>query len=287
MTEARADVVVVGAAGMLGRAFIELLAARGTPHVALDLPELDLCDASSVARHVAPGTSSVVNCAAFTDVDGAEQREADAMRVNAEGVRILAERCADVGATLLHFSTDYVFDGHAESPYRVDQPRAPINAYGRSKAAGEALLERSGARALLIRTSWLYAPWGKNFVLTMRELMQTREQVKVVDDQLGRPTSSRYLAERSYALLERRCVGAFHVTDGGQCTWYDLACRVKELTASSCRVVPCNTEAFPRPAKRPAYSVLDLSTTEAVLGPSRPWQDNVAAALSSAEAKAP
>ena len=287
MTEPRAEVVVVGAAGMLGRAFRELLSARGTQHLAVDLPELDLCDASSVARHVAPGARTVINCAAFTDVDGAEQREADATRDNGEGVRVLAERCASVGAALLHFSTDYVFDGRATSPYRVDQPRAPLNAYGRSKAVGEELLERSGASALLVRTSWLYASWGKNFVLTMRELMRTRRHVKVVEDQLGRPTSSSYLAERSLALLERGCRGAFHVTDGGQCSWYELACRVKDVTGSTCDVEPCSTAEFPRPAARPGYSVLDLSATEALLGPSKPWQENVATALSLAGAGRP
>jgi dTDP-4-dehydrorhamnose reductase len=192
---------------------------------------------------------------------------------------VLAARCAGVGATLLHFSTDYVFDGRADRPYRVDHPRAPISAYGRTKAAGEELLERSGARALLVRTSWLYAPWGKNFVLTMRDLLRTREQIDVVHDQRGRPTSSRYLAERSYALLERGCTGPYHVTDGGECTWYELTCHIKQLTGGTARVAPCTTAEFPRPAPRPAYSVLDLSATEAMLGPSTPWQENVAAAL--------
>lgn len=279
MSDPRGWVVVVGSAGMLGRAFTELLGARRIPHVAVDLPVIDVADAKSVARELGPGTATVINCAAFTDVDGAEQREAEATRVNGEGVRVLAERCLGLGATLLHFSTDYVFDGRADRPYRVDQPRAPLNAYGRSKAVGEELLLRSGAQALLVRTSWLYAPWGKNFVLTMRELLRTRAHIKVVDDQVGRPTSARHLADRSLALLDRGCRGVHHLTDGGQCSWYALACRVKELTGSACRIERCTTADFPRPATRPAYSVLDLSAAEAVLGPMPPWQENVAAAL--------
>jgi len=272
--------VVLGKNGMLGRAFVELLAREGLEHAAFDLPDVDLVDERSIRRVLlAPGTRVVLNCAAFTDVDGAESHEAEATAVNGHGVGTLARCCSGLGAILVHYSTDYVFDGTARAPYSVDHPRAPLNAYGRSKALGEELLEQSGARHLLLRTSWLYAPWGKNFVLTMRELLRTRETVKVVDDQLGRPTSAQYLAERSLALLRAECVGAFHVTDGGQCSWFGLATRIATLTGSSCRIEPCSTAQFPRPAKRPAYSVLDLSRTEAMIGPSEAWERNLECVL--------
>jgi dTDP-4-dehydrorhamnose reductase len=276
-------IVVVGATGMLGRAFQALLAREGLAFRAVDVPELDLTNAESVARSVADGVRTVINCAAFTDVDGAEEREDVARAINGDGVALLARRCRDVGATLVHYSTDYVFEGHAERPYAVDHPRAPLNAYGRSKAAGEQALEQSGCRHLLIRTSWLYAPWGKNFVLTIRQLARTRDSLAVVSDQVGRPTSAEYLAERSLALLRAGGTGAFHVTDGGQCSWFELARAIAQLSGASCHVEPCTTADFPRPAPRPAYSVLDLSRTEALIGPSRPWQENLVDVLRAVE----
>jgi len=208
-------------------------------------------------------------------VDGAETQEGLATVVNGHAVGALARRCADLGATLVHCSTDYVFDGEARAPYSVDHPRAPLNAYGRGKALGEELLEQSGARYLLLRTSWLYAPWGKNFVLTMRELLRARDTVNVVDDQVGRPTSAQYLAQRSLELLRADCTGTFHVTDGGQCSWFGLAAHIAMRIGSSCRIEPCTTAEFPRPARRPAYSVLDLSRTETAIGPSQTWEQNL------------
>lgn len=271
--------LVIGATGMLGQAFSALLAREQLDFLAIDLPEIDLCDPSSISRAVTKGTGTVINCAAFTDVDGAEVREPAATALNGAAVGGLAQRCKEIGAVLIHYSTDYVFDGQAKHPYAVDHPRAPLNAYGRSKALGEQLLEQAGVQHLLIRTSWLYAPWGKNFVLTMRELMQTRESLKVVDDQLGRPTSAAYLAERSLALLRRGSTGTFHVTDGGQCSWYGFARRIAAITNARCRLEPCTSAEFPRPARRPAYSVLGLERVEAELGPSVPWERNLEAVL--------
>jgi dTDP-4-dehydrorhamnose reductase len=278
--------LVVGATGMLGRAFRTLLEREQLAATAVDVPEIDLTDAASVARCLAPGTRTVVNCAAYTDVDAAEAHEDLAHAINAHGVAALAARCRELDATLVHFSTDYVFEGHAERPYTVDHPRAPLGAYGRSKAAGEALLERSGCRYLLIRTSWLYAPWGKNFVLTIRAAALLRDALNVVSDQVGRPTSAAYLAERSLALLRAGASGAFHVTDGGQCSWFEFAREIAGRSGARCRVDPCTTAEFPRPAARPAYSVLDLSRTEALIGPSRPWQDNLADVLRAVESGA-
>jgi len=275
-------VVLIGADGMLGRCWQELLEARGIPHVATTIGDLDITDSKGVAELVEPGVDWVVNCAAYTLVDDAESHQALADEVNGHAVGRLAERCKAVGAKLLHYSTDYVFDGGATEPYPVDHPRNPINAYGRSKAIAEEQIEQSGVEHLLVRSSWLYAPWAKNFVLTMRDLAKTREQLRVVDDQRGRPTDSRKLAEVSFTLAEQGHRGTFHVTDGGECTWFELASLVASIANPECRVDPCTSDEFPRPAPRPAYSVLDISATEAAVGPLVRWEDSVANALSTA-----
>jgi dTDP-4-dehydrorhamnose reductase len=289
MVEPLEPVLVIGASGMLARAFALALDRRGAKFVAIDVPDVDLRDPASIERAVAPEYRTVLNCAAYTDVDGAETNEAVATAINGTGVGALAARCEQTGALLVHYSTDYVFAGDAEEPYKVDEARAPLNAYGRSKAEGELLIERSGARHLLLRTSWLYAPWGKNFVLTMRELTRTKDAINVVADQVGRPTSAEYLALRTLALIEAGATGTFHVTDGGQCSWHEFASTIAQLTGSQCRVDPCTSAEFVRPARRPAYSVLDLAPTEALIGPSRPWQENLRAVLEAvrmAEARA-
>ncbi|MGB5695552.1 MAG: dTDP-4-dehydrorhamnose reductase [Polyangiales bacterium] len=277
------EVLVIGADGMLGRCWTELLTGRGIEHAATTRSTLDITDASALDRSVEPGTQWVVNCAAYTLVDAAEEHEELADEVNGAAVGRLAERCKAVGAKLLHYSTDYVFDGTATSPYRPDHPRNPVNAYGRSKALGEELIERSGVEHLLVRASWLYAPWGKNFVLTIRELAKAREKLRVVDDQRGRPTDCQRLAAVSLLLADHGSRGIFHVTDGGECTWFELAALVAEVVNPDCRVEPCTSEEFPRPAPRPPYSVLDVSATEEVVGALIPWEDRVRETLARVE----
>jgi dTDP-4-dehydrorhamnose reductase len=272
-------VLIIGGGGMLARAFSEELKRRGTPFRSIDVPEIDLRDAESVERAVHKGDTLVLNCAAFTDVDGAETREDEANAINGTGVGLLAARCKAVGALLVHYSTDYVFDGNASTPYLVDHPRQPINAYGRSKLIGEKLLESSGAEYILIRTSWLYAPWGKNFVLTMRALLSGKPEVNVVSDQVGRPTSAQYLAERTLQLVAKNARGTFHVTNGGQCSWYEFTAAIASHEHSKCRVSPCTSAEFVRPAKRPPYSVFDLSKTDALIGPSLDWHESLHAVL--------
>lgn len=276
-------VAVVGALGMLGRAWRELLTAHQIEHTGLDLPALDITCRQSIDEHLGDATRVVVNCAAFTDVDSAETREQDASRLNAEAVGLLAERCKRIDATLVHYSTDYVFDGRATTPYDVTCPHAPVNAYGRTKAQGERILFASGCRHLLIRTSWLYAPWAHNFVLTMLRLTRDRDELRVVNDQRGRPTSAQHLARTSLALLKHHQVGTFHVTDGGECTWYDFTCEIQRLAGHDCDIQPCDSSAYQRPAIRPAYSVLDLSKTEDVLGPMPDWKHNLANVIKQTE----
>ena len=220
------DILLISPDGMLGRAFTELLTQKQRAYDALSFPTLDITQPEHVERAVHSGIRYVVNCAAYTDVDAAETHEADALAVNASGVQLLAQRCKAVGALLVHYSTDYVFDGEARSPYRTDEPRNPQNAYGRTKARGEELLVASGCEHLILRTSWLYAPWGKNFVDTIARLGREKPYLRVVNDQRGRPTSARYLAQRSLELIEKKARGIYHVTDGGECSWYEFACAI-------------------------------------------------------------
>lgn len=277
-------VLILGAAGMLGRAWRELLAREEIEFAATDSRELDICDEAALARSVDGRFDTIVNCAAWTDVDGAETNEAAARRLNGDAVALVA-RCAErTGATLIHYSTDYVFDGHATEPIPVDAPRAPAGAYGRTKAAGEEALEQSNARHLLIRTSWLYAPWGKNFVRTIARAAREREELTVVDDQRGRPTSCEHLAAASLALLRAGATGTLHVSDGGDCTWCGFAAEIVRVTGAACRVRPITTAELNRPAPRPAWSVLDLSGTERIIGPMPRWEQNLADVLGRLEA---
>lgn len=275
-TDDEPRVLLVSPDGMLGRAFKALLEGQGVAVTEASYPALDLTKDETLDAVDWSAVDVVLNCAAWTDVDGAEANEAGATAVNGEGVGRLAQRCRDAGAVLVHYSTDYVFDGKATTPYRVDHPRAPVNAYGRSKAVGETRIELSGAEHLIIRTSWLYAPWGGNFVKTMARLGRDKDSLRVVHDQRGRPTSAEHLASATWALLGKGARGMYHVADGGECSWYELAKAVIEAVDPTCKVEPCTSEEFVRPAPRPAYSVLDLSKTEALIGPMPAWQDNVA-----------
>jgi len=268
--------IVLGPDGMVGRAFMALLEREGVAVRALDLEALDFSDPEALERFTAVGHDVVICCAAYTDVDGAEEHEALATQINGTAIGTIASRCADAGATLIHFSTDYVFDGHGSEPYPVDAPIAPLNAYGRSKAVGERLLRESGAAHLLLRTSWVYAPWGKNFVRTMAKLTEAKDELKVVDDQRGRPTSAEHLARTAWALYRAGAGGFFHATDGGECSWHGLAEAVRDAQGAECAIAKCTTAEFPRPAVRPPYSVLDLSETEAIVGRMPDWRDNVA-----------
>jgi dTDP-4-dehydrorhamnose reductase len=261
---------------MLGRAVAEALAARGVKHAVAGRERVDLSRDETFATGIAAGTVAVINCTGWTNVDAAEAQEAEATVINGSAVGKLAERCKRVGAVFVHYSTDYVFSGDATEPYTVDEPRAPLNAYGRSKAKGELLLEQSGAEYLLIRTSWVYAPWGKNFVRTILGAARQRPSLRVVNDQLGRPSSAEQLADTSLKLLDAGARGTFHGSDGGQCSWFELASAAVAQAGLACQVNPCSSAEYPSPARRPSYSVLDLSRTEALIGPRLPWQESLA-----------
>ena len=276
-------ILLIGDRGMLGRAFRELLLRRARACRGYDLPQVDAAEPAQVAALFREPWSALINCAAFTNVDGAEENEAAALRGNATAPRVLAEACAAAGIPLVHFSTDYVFDGKASAPYRADAAVDPLGAYGRTKAAGEQEIRASGARHLIVRTSWLYAPWGNNFVRTMARLTRDKPSLKVVHDQRGRPTSAEHLAATALALLDRGATGTFHATDGGECSWYEFTVAIAKLLGRTCSIEPCTTADFPRPAPRPAYSVLELSQTEALLGPMPDWRGNLANVLARLE----
>ncbi|MGW6523924.1 dTDP-4-dehydrorhamnose reductase [Streptomyces sp. NPDC054962] len=278
--------LVTGAAGMLGRDTVEELARRGEDVTGLDRTGLDITRPGSVDRAFAAHRPDlVVNCAAYTAVDDAETDEARALLVNGEGPRLLAAACAAHGARLVHVSTDYVFDGAARAPYREDGPPAPRTAYGRTKLAGEravrAVLPDAG---VIVRTAWLYGVHGRSFVRTMLELEARRDTVDVVDDQRGQPTWSADVAARIADLgpkAGRGATGVFHATAAGEATWYDLAREVfRSLGADPDRVRPTTGDAFPRPAPRPAYSVLAHGRWQEVgLSPPRDWRTALGQAL--------
>jgi dTDP-4-dehydrorhamnose reductase len=281
----RGPVAIVGGGGMLARAFLEQLGERRVEARAFGRAEVDITSPESVAALKSYPT--IINGAAWTNVDGAEADEEGATRLNATAVGVLADFCCGSGATLVHFGTDYVFSGNATEPYALDAPIAPVNAYGRSKAAGEEVLREQiqrGLKVLYARTSWLYAPWGKNFVRTIAAASATRPELRVVNDQRGRPTSSIALARATLAMLDRGALGVTHLTDGGECTWFDLAAAIVQDLGRPCRVVPCASSEFPRPAARPAYSVLDLSNAQSLIGDLPDWRVTLRETLQRLEA---
>jgi dTDP-4-dehydrorhamnose reductase len=287
--------LVIGAGGQLGHDLLEVLGGRdGDQVTGLDRADLDLTDEAATRAAVrdwlagARGERAVlVNAAAYTAVDAAETDEATAQLVNGDAPGWLAQELAGhPGGTarLLHVSTDYVFDGTATEPYPVDAPTAPRSAYGRTKAAGERAVAAAGGDAGVVRTAWVYGRHGANFVHTMVRLEGERDTIDVVDDQIGSPTWSADLAAGLVALGERAepVPPVLHYTNRGAVSWYGLACAVfEELGADPNRVRPTTTDAFPRPAPRPAYSVLDgTAWIAAGLPTPRPWREALTVAMS-------
>lgn len=274
--------LITGAAGMLGRDVQSAL--EGRQFTALSRAALDVTDSSAVHAAVA-GHDVVINCAAYTKVDDAETHEADASAINATGTLNVARAAAEHGARFVTFSTDYVFDGHASEPYPEDRERDPINAYGRTKAAGEALaLAAHPDGTYVVRTAWLYGRHGPNFAATMLKLAQTKDTWSVVDDQIGQPTWTGDLARQIVALIDAEApTGIYHGTNSQQTSWYGFARAVLELAGlDPDRITPTDSTAFVRPAARPAYSVLGHDRwTAAGLAPMRDWRSALTAAFAS------
>ncbi|MFD3802258.1 dTDP-4-dehydrorhamnose reductase [Streptomyces sp. NPDC058619] len=278
--------LVTGAAGMLGQDVLAALEEAGADAVGLRRADLDVTDPAAV-RAAVEGAAVVVNCAAWTDVDGAETAEEAATAVNGTGVRVLSAACAAAGARLIQVSTDYVLPGDASLPYPESAPTGPVNAYGRGKLLGEqAVAELLPQDGYVVRTAWLYGEHGPNFVATMLKLAAQRDTLDVVDDQHGQPTWSRALAARlvelgTAALDGRAPAGVYHGTASGRTTWCGLAREAYRLSGLDPeRIRPTTSEAFVRPAARPAFSVLGHDGWSAAgLEPMAGWQVQLAEAL--------
>lgn len=277
-------IIVTGSMGQLGHAVRKLSSGSEHEYVFTDINDsegvsrLDITDKEAV-RGMVDGADVIVNCAAYTDVNGAEGNEALAMKVNAEAAGILAEAAREAGALLMHVSTDYVFDGKGNVPYDEDAQPSPVNAYGRTKLEGEKAIAASGCRYMIFRTSWLYSDVGKNFYLTMNRLTAEKPELKVVMDQAGTPTNAYDLAFLICHIIETDMLdktGVYNYSNDGVCSWYDFAREINNMLGHTCRVEPCRTGEFPSPAQRPQYSVLDKSKVKRTFGVEVPhWRESL------------
>jgi dTDP-4-dehydrorhamnose reductase len=255
--------LITGAGGMLGTDLRNELTQRDEPVVALGRGDLDITDSrlvSAAVREHAPDV--IVNCAAYTKVDVAESEEAAANAINGSAVELLATAANEAGALLVQVSTDFVFDGAKREPYEIDDPTHPLSAYGRSKLLGE-VAARHAEKHLIVRTSWLFGVHGPNFVEAIRnQIRKGVESLRVVQDQRGRPTYTPHLARAIVRLAAQQAQGVVHYADADECSWYDFACAI----APGFPIQPVTSDAFPRPAKRPAYSVLSTERYERLAG---------------------
>lgn len=263
--------LIIGKNGQLGTTLSSTI-PKNIECTPVDLPEFDITDAKTVSESIKSLKPDVIiNASAYTAVDKAETEIEAAYAINATGPKHLAKAARACGARLIHISTDYVFDGTGSVPYPPDAPCAPLGVYGQSKRQGELYCLQEAKNAVIIRTSWLYSPWGNNFVLTMLRLMAERDHLNVVFDQIGSPTSTHTLAKAVWAVVKNTSVnGVYHWTDAGIASWYDFALAIQEdaihigLLRNAIPVLPIKTEDYPTPAKRPHYSVLDCT---------RSWHD--------------
>jgi dTDP-4-dehydrorhamnose reductase len=272
---------VLGHVGMLGQELMSALSSREV--TGFDRAEFDITDIDSV-KSILSGFDVVVNCAAWTAVDDAEVNEAAALAINGDGPRNVAKVCNEIGAKLVQISTDYVFSGDATTPYAENSEVGPKSAYGRTKLAGEvAVRDYLPNGHYIVRTAWLYGEHGPNFIKTMINLEKSKDTISVVNDQIGQPTWTKDLASQVINLVDSEVpAGTYHATSSGQTTWFGLTQTIFELIgADPNRVLPTTTEAFPRPAPRPAYSVLGHENWRAVgMNPIRAWDEALIAAFS-------
>ena len=257
------NILVTGANGQLGCEMRRLGAVSPNNYIFTDVAELDITNADAVmyvARHYS--IDAIVNCAAYTNVDKAESDEAAAELINATAVGNLARAMKEVGGTLFHISTDYVFGSEGNTPRTEEMPLNPLGVYGRTKLHGEQAILESGCKALILRTAWLYSEFGNNFLKTMLRLTAEREQLNVVFDQVGTPTYAGDLALAIFSIIEAGVYegneGIYHFSNEGVCSWYDFAVEIAAVAGNTnCRINPCHSSEFPSPVTRPPYSVLD------------------------------
>ena len=277
------NILVTGANGQLGNAMRIATAGSVDNYIFTDVAELDITDADAVKRAVGDNNIDViVNCAAYTNVEKAEDDTALAELLNATAVRNLAEAIKDNGGALIHISTDYVFGGNqGNTPRREDEPSNPTGVYGVTKLHGEQAIQESGVRHIILRTAWLYSEFGKNFVKTMLDLTATKPELKVVFDQCGTPTYAHDLAEAIVNIIENRKIegneGTYHFSNEGVCSWYDFTKTIAGLAGNSgCDIQPCHSDEFPSKVVRPSYSVLDKTKFKQAFGLKVPyWVDSL------------
>ena len=267
---------------MLGRDVVRAAQLSGHEVVAADRSVLDVTDSSATRAFFDEETpQAVINCAAFTDVDGAEREPDPAMKVNADGARNLAAAAAAVGATVVYPSTDYVFDGSKDSPYLETDEPSPLGSYGTSKLAGEVDTAAVNPQHFIVRSSWLFGVGGRNFVETMLGMAEDNDFVVVVRDQVGSPTYTAHLAEGLVRMLDTRAYGLHHMSAAGECSWYDFAVAIFEQAGTGTRVMSTTTAELGRPAARPEWSVLATQWDDALYLPD--WQDGLADYLAERE----
>lgn len=281
------NILVTGANGQLGNELRLVTAESADRYVFTDVGELDITDAEAIERMVAAnGIELIINCAAYTNVDKAEDDRALAERLNTTAVEHLAAAMKRRNGWLVHISTDYVFGSDPyNTPCKEDQQGTPTGVYGETKLRGEQAIARIGCHHIIIRTAWLYSEFGKNFVKTMLDLTASKPELKVVFDQTGTPTYARDLAEAIFAIVEGRKYagneGIYHYSNEGVCSWYDFTKTIAELAGrTKCDIQPCHSDEFPSKVKRPAYSVLDKTKIKTVFGLRIPyWTDSLKTCL--------
>jgi dTDP-4-dehydrorhamnose reductase len=267
-------ILIPGGAGMLGRDVVR--AARAVNHQPIPLghDELDIRDPEAVERAVIENNpGAVINCAAWTDVDGAESHFEEAMAANATGAGIVAAAAASLNVPVIYPSSDYVFDGSNSEGYVESDETGPLSAYGKSKLAGEQETAGANPRHFIVRASWLFGMNGRNFVDTMLDLADTQDEVIVVRDQIGCPTYTGHLGEGLVNLLDGNDYGVHHMAGGGRCSWYEFAVEIFSQAGVDCRVLSATSDMLDRPAPRPAFSVLDTEREHPILLPD--WQDGL------------
>lgn len=274
-------VALIGADGMLATA-IKKLAPADYEIQSFDLPDFDLGNRQQVFSLQDQSPQIIINCAAYTDVDGCEKNCDLAMRVNTDGVGYLAECARQIGAVLVHISTDFIFDGKKTAPYLEDDQPGPLSVYGKSKLLGEQQIQRSGLKKFfIIRTSWLYGAGGSNFVETIIRLAKERTELKIIADQLGSPTWTDDLAKAVFTLLQTKDYGIYHFSNEGECSWFEFTREIIEQVAKKERlavteVLPIPTEGYPLPAERPKYSVLSKKKIRQIMQIEIPtWQQSL------------
>lgn len=269
-------ILVTGANGQLGSELRVLSVNSNHEFLFTDVAELDITNREAVDNYVSEhGTDIIVNCAAYTNVDKAEDDTEMADNINHLAVKNLAEVSAKYKLILIHISTDYVFDGSKNTPYLETDPTAPLGVYGRTKLAGEKAVTDSGCDYLIIRTSWLYSSFGNNFVKTMRRLTAEKDSLKVVFDQVGTPTYAGDLAQAILKIIDSGKyadnAGIYHFSNEGVCSWYDFAIEIRNLSGNLCDIQPCHSDEFPSKVKRPNFSVLDKTKIKETFGLKIPY----------------